>query len=166
MLKTNRSISRSIFATIDRESRRTCHWNGERHCVFPLFAFYFFFLARRCLLFRKISLSYVLKDASRISISETCLYNARDVFIMHKFTFLSSVKCVYGPRECLSCGRGMILFNRTLLHPPMHPAHRTGMSLLALSSIFVAPYRSSLTPFEVVTPRRWPCWISFADGRN
>lgn len=67
------------------------------------------------------------------------------------------VKCLYGSRGCLSCGRGgrgMILFNRILYYIHRCIPHRTGMSLLALSSIFVAPYRSSLTPFEVVTPRR------------
>lgn len=89
-------------------------------------------------------------------------YNTRDVFIMRKFTFLGKpVKRLYGPGGRLSRGRGMILSNRTLLHPPVHPASHRYVSP-CVKFYFRCAISIPLTPFEVVRPR--PCRIPFASG--
>lgn len=56
---------------------------------------------------------------------------------------------------------GVTLFNGTLLHPPSHPA--SPVYLLALSSIFVAPYRSRSRRLKSYTARRRPARVSFAN---
>jgi len=93
MLKINRSISRSIFATIDRGCRRTRHWNDERHCVTSIVSpslYFFFRLSLLCPSFRKISLCTCLKTRRFPRLLETRPYNAHGIFIIHKFTFLSN----------------------------------------------------------------------------
>lgn len=86
----------------------------------------------------------LVKNVSEITNPRSHPRNTCDAFIMQKFTFPGNpCKRFYSTRRTCTDNT----FQRDGLYY-IHTSCITGISFLALSSIFVAPYRSPLTPFE------------------
>lgn len=112
------------------------------HCLFL-----YFFVARRGVVpvVPKDFITYACSKTRRVPIAETSLVQyARRFHNAQVYISRQTRKAPLRPRETVIAWEGGWYFSTGLYYIHRCIPHRTGMSLLALSSIFVAPYRSRL----------------------